>query len=128
MRKLFNSFVGVGFVVFLVAAYPAKMEITRVVTKSSPYIEVCGRGIVYLPPGTKFVTCHGKVMEVIAIVPLVEGAQVLSDCNCPNCCGGVCTVTVRCEPAPEASAEADDCQSEKKSSSGGGLCTAYIAC
>ena len=82
--------------------------VSEVSANSSKYIEVCSNGTVYVPPETKFVTCQGRVMRVIAIVPMGAQAQVPSDCNCPRCCDGACAVTVSC--------------------GGGGLCTVYLAC
>jgi hypothetical protein len=125
MRRFLKYFVGVVLVILLVSAYSAGTKAKEVTSSAPKYIEVCAQGTVYLPPGTKFVTCHGKIMEVIDIVALV-GAQPMG-CNCPNCCGGYCTVIVRCNE-PEPSPEANEALSGKKSSSGGGLCSAYLAC
>jgi hypothetical protein len=115
-------------VVLLVSAYSAGTKATRTAESSAKYIEVCSRGIVYLPPGTEYVTCRGKVMKVIGIVPLGDGAQALGGCGCPNCCGGYCTVTVACENKAGNSAEEDSYRSGQRSSNAGGLCTAYLSC
>ena len=131
MKKFLNYLAGIVLLLFLIMVYPAETGSTQEAPSASPYVEVCSRGIVYLPAGTRFVTCHGRIMEVIAIVPLAEGAgaQKASGCHCPNCCGGVCTVIVRCTDAPEAASESNECPSESNSASGGGgLCTVYLAC
>jgi len=128
MRIFFKFFVGSAAVVLLVTAYSAGTKATGVSESSSKYIEVCSRGIVYLPPGTDYVTCRGKVMKVIAIVPLLEGAQTLGGCDCPQCCAGACTVTVACESNVENSAQANDDRWGQRSSNGGGLCTVYLVC
>lgn len=128
MKIFLKYFIGSVAVVLLVTAYSAGTKATGVTASSSKYIEVCTRGIVYLPPGTQYVTCHGKVMKVIAVVPYVEGAQTLGDCFCPTCCGGGCAVTVACENISENPAKSDGCGCGQRSSNGGGLCTAYLAC
>ncbi len=128
MKKIWKYFVGVVLVVLLVSAYSAGTKGKEVTSSSPKYIEVCSAGTAYLPPGTKFVTCHGKIMEVIDVVPLVGGEQMLGGCDCPRCCNGFCTVTVRCGAAPEPSSEADKVRTGKKSLGSGGLCTAYLAC
>lgn len=109
MKRFPRYLVGAAAVVFLITAYSRGPMVREVSANSSKYIEVCSNGTVYLPPETKFVTCHGRVMRVIAIVPL--GAQIQgapADCNCPRCCDGYCAVTISC--------------------GGGGLCVAYLAC
>lgn len=109
MKRLAKIILGLSFVVFLVTAYSGGTKAVGVAAPSGRFIEVCSNGTVYLPPGTRFVTCQGKVMRVIAIVSADDGAQLLRSCDCPDCCGGGCAVTVSC-------------------GSGGGLCTAYLSC
>jgi len=128
MRVFFKYFIVSAAVVLFVSAYSAGTKATGIAESSPKYIEVCSRGTVYLPPGTEYVTCRGKVMKVIGIVPLVEGAQTLGSCFCPNCCGGYCTVTVACENKVGNSAEEESYHSGQKSSTAGGLCTAYLSC
>jgi hypothetical protein len=109
MKRLLKCFIGIAIVIFLVTAYSSRPIGVEVASAASKYIEVCRNGTVYVPPGTKFVTCQGRVMRVIAIVSLgaePKGAPV--DCNCPKCCDGGCVVTIACE--------------------GGGLCVLYLAC
>ena len=108
MKRFPRYLVGAAAVVFVFTAYSRGPIVTEVAASSSKYIEVCSNGTVYIPPETKFVTCNGRVMRVIAIVPLGVQAQGASDCNCPRCCDGGCAVTVSC--------------------GGGGLCVAYLAC
>jgi hypothetical protein len=127
MRKFWKCFVGVVSVVLLVSAYSAGTKAKEVTSSAPKYIEVCAYGTVDLPPGTKFVTCHGKIMEVIDVVPLAGAGPMLGGCECPRCCQGFCTVSVRCHE-PEPSSEANEALSGKKSSGSGGLCTAYLAC
>ncbi len=128
MKKLWKYLVGVVLVVLLVTAYSAGTKATEVTSSSPKYIEVCSHGTAYLPPGTKFVTCRGKIMEVIDVVPLADDVQILGNCSCPQCCNGFCSVIVRCGTAPEPSPEANMSLSEKTSSGSGGLCVAWLAC
>jgi hypothetical protein len=108
MRTSAKCLVGLAVVLFLFTAYSSAPVNRDPAPPAAKYIEVCSNGTVYVPPETKFVTCYGRIMRVIAIVP--AGAQTLSnpDCNCPRCCDGACAVTVSC--------------------GGGGLCTAYLGC
>jgi len=109
MKKFPKCLVGLVTVVFIVTAYASGPKVRELASSSSKYIEVCRNGIVYLPPETKFVTCHGRVMRVIAIVSLEGKAEATpEDCDCPRCCNGACAITVSC--------------------GGGGLCVAYLAC
>jgi len=108
MKRFPRYLVGLVTVVFLVTAYASGPKAREVASNSSKYIEVCSNGTVYLPPDTKFVTCHGRVMRVIAVIPSGTQAKAAPDCNCPRCCDGACAVTVSC--------------------GGGGLCTVYLAC
>ena len=108
MKKILRCLVGLVSVAFLITAYSVGTKATEAASNSTKYIEVCSQGIVYVPPDTQFVRCHGRVMRVIGIVPLVAEAQRAGDCNCPNCCGGFCAVTISCP--------------------NGGLCTMYLAC
>lgn len=114
MRKCLKLFLGLAAVVSLVMAYSSGPRVTDEAAGGSAYIEVCGRAIVHVPPGTQYVTCRGRVMKVLAIVPLEDGkARTESgdgggnDCYCPNCCGSACGVVVAC---------------------GTGLCTMYLYC
>jgi hypothetical protein len=128
MRVFLKYFIVSAAVVLFVSAYSAGTKATETAESSAKYIEVCSRGTVYVPPGTEYVTCRGKVMKVIAIVPLVEGAQTLGGCFCPKCCGGYCTVTVACENKVGDSAEENSYRWGQRSSSAGGLCTLYVSC
>jgi hypothetical protein len=128
MRVFFKYFIVSAAVVFLVSAYSAGTKATGTAESSAKYIEVCSKGTVYLPPGTEYVTCHGKVMKVIGIVPQSDGAQTLGGCGCPKCCGGACTVIVACENKVGDSAEEKSYRSGQRSSSAGGLCVVYLAC
>lgn len=107
MKRFSKYLIGATFVVFLITAYSSRPMVREVAADSSKYIEVCSNGIVYVPPETTFVTCHGRIMRVIAIVPQDEQARVAANCNCPRCCDGACAVTISC---------------------GRGLCVLYLAC
>ncbi len=109
MKKLSQCAVCLVFVLFVFFAYPTGTKTSPIDATPGPHIEVCSNGIVYVPAGTRFVTCRGRVMEVIAIVSLAEGTEAAGGCQCPLCCGGLCTVTVRCGMP-------------------GGLCVMYLAC
>jgi hypothetical protein len=133
MKKLSKVIVGLGAVVVLVSAYSTGTVDSRMSADKSSYIEVCSQGIVYGPPGTRYVTCHGKVMKVMGIVSGEEGAESKSgggagDCYCPKCCGGYCAVIVSCGGEPETAAGTGDCGSGRVASNVRGLCTMYLAC
>ncbi len=130
MKKLSKCLLAALFFALLAAAFSAgnSGDEAAQAQLSAKLIEVCSNGIVYVPPGTKYVTCRGKIMKVLAIVPKVEGVQTETDCNCPNCCGGWCGVTVSCEAMEEPSAGQDGCGCGKGTAAGGGLCTAFLGC
>jgi len=133
MKKLSKMIVGLGAVVVLISAYSMGTVDTGMSADASSYIEVCSQGIVYVPPGTRYVTCHGKIMKVMGIVSREDGEQIdggggAGDCYCPKCCGGYCAVIVTCGDAPETSAATDDCGSGSATSNSRGLCTLYLAC
>ncbi len=73
---------------FLYAAIAA----SSYVNESSRYIEVCANGIVYVPPGTKFVKCYGVIRKVVRFSDVLT--ESVEDCQCPKCCGGDCYVIV----------------------------------
>jgi hypothetical protein len=133
MKKLSKVIVGLGAVVVLVSAYSMGTMDTGMSADASSYIEVCSQGIVYVPPGTRYVTCHGKIMKVMGIVSREDGEQIdggggAGDCYCPKCCGGYCAVIVSCGGAPESAAVAGDCALGPRTNSGNLLCTMYLAC
>jgi hypothetical protein len=130
MRILVKSVIVSAAVVLLVTAFSAGTKATTSADRSPKYIEVCSRGTVYLPPGTEYVTCRGRVMKVLGIVPLVPGQESAGsgDCACPNCCGGACTVTVSCQSKIDTSEEATENSSGPRSSGAGSLCVVYLSC
>jgi hypothetical protein len=131
MKMLAKMFIGLLFVAFMVTAYSAGTMATPLEESFGKYIEVCSQGTVYLPPGTRYVTCHGKVMKVLGIVRLLEGEKSApgGNCHCPDCCGGFCTVIVSCGGGAEAAgtmgkgADVTGSGDEK-----GDLCFVYLAC
>jgi len=133
MKKLSKVIVGLGAVVVLVSAYSMGTMDTGMSADASSYIEVCSQGIVYVPPGTRYVTCHGKIMKVMGIVSREDGEQIdggggAGDCYCPKCCGGYCAVIVSCGGAPETETGTGDWASGSATSNSNGLCTLYLAC
>ena len=109
MKKLLKCLFGTAVVVFLMTANSSQPVAEELAPAEAKYIEVCSNGTVYVPPDTKFVTCRGRVMRVIAIVSLEAGTRSApADCYCPKCCEGQCGVTVACE--------------------GGGLCVLFLLC
>ena len=109
MKAAAKCLVGLAVILFLFTAYSSAPVNRDAAPPAGKYIEVCSNGTVYVPPETKFVTCYGRIMRVIAIVP--AGAQTMGggvDCNCPRCCDGSCGVTVSC--------------------GGGSLCTMWLGC
>ena len=81
--------------------------------------EVCRQGIVYLPPGTKYIKCNGKVKRINRITPLTDEGE---SCICPQCCGGECAVIVSCDVYFEQS----DCGYDGHDQIG--LCLIWIDC
>jgi hypothetical protein len=130
MKKLGKFIFGLAVVIFLTTAYSAGTKATEATASSSGYIEVCGRHRVHVPPGTQYVTCHGKIMKVMGLVPMtdVAEAQAMQDCYCPKCCGGICAVIVSCESIAETANSGPDCGSSQGPENNGGLCTIYLAC
>ncbi|GEM_PF-1113246 len=132
MRKSIKLVLGIMVVVSLVMATSTGPKVDNEFTGGSAFIEVCGRGIVYIPPGTEYVTCRGRVMKVLGIVPLREGGTQTegggSECFCPNCCGGACAVIVSCGQEPEVEATRSEVVFEPRSTSSAGLCTMYLYC
>jgi hypothetical protein len=130
MRMLVKTVIATAAVALLVTAFSAGTKATNSADRSPKYIEVCSRGTVYLPPGTEYVTCRGKVMKVIGIVPLAPGQASAGggDCSCPQCCGGYCTVTVSCQSRIDTSEDSSENSSGPCASGAGGLCVVYISC
>jgi len=133
MKKSARLFIGLAAVLALVTAYSTGTKATDAASSSASYIEVCSRGVVYVPPGTRYVTCQGKVMRVLGMVPLRDGEYVPEaaggdDCYCPHCCGGACGVVVACGSAFEAEANGSDPRFERRGAANGGLCTMYLYC
>jgi hypothetical protein len=113
MKRFCSFVVGMIVVIFLTTAFSAAPKATEIVSDSSALIEVCSQGVAYVPPGTRVVTCQGKVMRVVGMTSTANdkgGAQanVIGDCYCPKCCGGTCAILVSC--------------------GGGDLCTLYLSC
>jgi len=81
----------------------ATIRANSYVHESKDYIEVCSKGVAYVPLDTKFVKCNGiirKVMGFTRILPTLE-----TDCECPKCCDGSCWVIIYGDPAPEQEIE-----------------------
>jgi hypothetical protein len=113
MKRFWSFLVGMIVVIFLTTAFSAAPKATEIVSDSSALVEVCSQGLAYVPPGTRVVTCQGKVMRVLGMTSSAgekQGAQanVIRDCYCPKCCGGGCAVLVDC--------------------GGGDVCTLYLSC
>jgi hypothetical protein len=130
MKMLAKTLTGLLFVGFMVTAYSVGTVAAPAEESFSGYIEVCSQGTVYLPPGTRYVTCHGKVMRVVGIVRLTDAQKAApGNCYCPECCGGFCAVIVSCggaaETATSTAASPDDTDLHEDT---GDLCTVYLAC
>ena len=114
MKNLWKSLVGLVVVVFLTTAFAAAPKATEVAPESVGLIEVCNQGTAYVPQGTRYVTCQGRVMRVVGEARVsgdkggVAPDNMGVDCYCPKCCGGTCGVIVSC--------------------GGGDLCTLYLSC
>jgi hypothetical protein len=98
----------------------------------SKLIEVCADGVVFVPPGTKFVRCNGKVMKVDRIEEGVVRESI--NCRCPRCCDGLCYIIVACNPVPQEQLDriTRDCATGilyvENPQDLGGLCTMYLSC
>ena len=112
MKKIGGYFIIFATVLFLVTVYSMGTRTDKAVLDSSAYIEVGGDTIPCVPPGTEFVTYNGKVMRIIAVVPLAENqAAGSANCWCPHCCDGVCARITRCTDSGTR-----------------GLCVIYLTC
>ncbi len=120
MRVLVKGLIGLFCIGFMVSAYSVGTAAAPSEESFEAYIEVCDGNDAYIPPGTKFVTCHGKVMRVLGFVRMPEGEKGApgGDCRCPQCCGGICVIVVSCGDEAAASGMADK----------GDLCFVYLAC
>jgi len=127
MKRILKTLTAALFVLSLSAAYSTGVNETALYEESAAHIEVCTNGLVYLPPGTRHVTCHGKVMRVLYVVPIRGEMQ---SCDCPQCCGGLCGITVICAEVPEPSSGEAHCSAcgTATSAGGAGLCTAFLYC
>jgi hypothetical protein len=99
MKRFWCFLVGMIVVIFLTTAFSAAPKATEMASSPEGLIEVCNRGTAYVPPGTEFVTCQGRVMRVVGRVSLrgdkgAQEAQVIGGCWCPKCCDGACAVAV----------------------------------
>lgn len=94
-------------------------------------IEVCADGVVYVPPGTKFVLCNGKIRRVLRIE---EGVRELEECRCPKCCDDACYIVVACNPVPQELLDrvTRDCATGEtffeNPDDQGALCMMFIGC
>ena len=79
---------------FLVSSafFYAALSASSFVSESSRLIEVCAKGPVYVPPGTKFVKCYGVIRRVVGFCDVLTLG--VEDCKCPKCCSGECYVPV----------------------------------
>jgi len=68
MKTSAKCLVGLASIIFFFTAYSSAPVNTDAAPPVGKYIEVCSNGTVYVPPETKFVTCYGRIMRVIAIV------------------------------------------------------------
>src|SRR4030042_3812379 len=96
MKASLKFLVGLASIICFFPAYSSAPINGDATPAAGKYIEVCSNGTVYVPPETKFVTCYGRIMRVIAIVSTGAQVQATPDCNCPRCCDGACAVTVSC--------------------------------
>ena len=92
----------IGLISIIIFTAPIKEKAN---TKSADeLIEVCDKGIVYVPQGTVFVKCHGAIKKVIKIE---SSSSEKGECNCPICCSGQCYVWISCQPILEKCNESD---------------------
>ena len=84
-------------------------------------IEVCNKGVVYVPPGTRIVKCNGKVKRVLGITPYDSSQREGGSCICWNCCNGICVIIISCDGEPGEFSDSD-------SSAKGSLCMLWLNC
>jgi len=70
----------------------ATIRANSYVNESKDYIEVCSKGIAYVPLDTKFVKCNGIIRKVMGFTRFLTDA--VSDCECPKCCEGSCWIII----------------------------------
>jgi len=87
-------FMGLALAVLTMAAIRAHSFIQD----AGRYIEVCRNGIVYVPPGTKYVKCNGIIRKVVGFS---KEMTLDGSCQCPACCEGDCYVIVECAADPD---------------------------
>jgi hypothetical protein len=99
MKKWLTRMAVAAVVVLLTGISSLGVQSELYPVDESHLIEVCADGIVYVPPGTKFVRCNGKIRKVDRIEEGVFRGE--ESCRCPNCCQGMCWVVVACSPLPQ---------------------------
>ena len=122
----------VGMIILVAGTSSMGVQSELYPVDESELIEVCADGVVYVPPGTKYVRCNGKVMKVLRIE---RGAyRDGENCRCPHCCDGICYIIVACDPLPQDILDGveRDCGTGELTFSDpdvqGLLCTMYIGC
>jgi len=84
-------------------------------------IEVCNKGVVYVPPGTRIVKCNGKIKKVLGRTPYDPNKREENSCICWDCCGDVCAVVISCDGQLGEYSDSD-------SSPKGSLCLIWLEC
>ena len=129
MKGYQKNQVVISLVFILVISSLAIIQANTASNTDEKIIEVCKNGIVYIPPGTNYVMCYGKIMKIIKVVPYEPGKDSEA-CACPQCCGGECYVIIACEGAPQNLSSPDSSGTDAYSgdSSGGTLCILWLDC
>jgi hypothetical protein len=70
----------------------ATIRANSYVHESKDFIEVCSKGVAYVPFDTKFVKCNGIIRKVMGFARFLTDA--VADCECPKCCDGSCWITI----------------------------------
>ena len=128
MKQLRKHPLLISMMLVLVFSLSAGVKTDLYPVDGEKIIEVCRHGIVYLPPGTKYVKCMGEVKKILRITPYLRGDE---SCICPKCCEGECSVIVSCDASlevPDSGPNGSAYNLDSFLESGAGLCTVWLAC
>jgi len=98
MRNKVCRNLGFVFLIFFIVII-SSVRANSFIQEYNKYVEVCDNGIAYVPLDTKYVTCHGIILEIKGMTRSL--AEDEFGCECPICCDGWCYIIVYSDPAPE---------------------------
>jgi hypothetical protein len=102
MNKKRIRFLAISFMAAMLAV--AALRAYANYQESRSLIEVCDNGIAYVPRGTQYVKCHGKVRKVLLFE---TGETDFEDCACldQKCCDGQCYIVIMTDPEENGSGD-----------------------